>query len=365
MTDKFDVTIIGAGVVGLAIARELTQRGKQVLLLEKNPKQGMETSSRNTECIHAGIYYQSDTLKAKLCKTGRESLYEFCQKRNIPHKKTGKIFVANTEDEIEKLEATLKQAKINGLDTMRILSEEELKELEPNVQGIRGLISPESGIVDSHVLMETLLDDAIKAGLVFAPNCPFEDATFENDTWKVKIGGSEEAEVFSDIVINAAGLYAIKIANKVFPEKSFPILKATKGCYLRYKKESPLNHIIYPAMTPSVITERVDATPDLAGSLKFGPNSEPIDGLDDYKIDDDLIERMLPGIHRYLPQVKANDLQIDMAGIRPRIYDPATEKPVDFYMEWDHQGWLNLIGMESPALTSCLAIGEHVSTQIS
>jgi L-2-hydroxyglutarate oxidase LhgO len=323
----------------------------------------METSSRNTECIHAGIYYQSDTLKAKLCKKGRERLYSYCSERNIPHKKTGKIFVATSEEEIKKLKMTLEQAQRNGLSSMRLISKEELSELEPNISAIAGLLSPESGIVNSHILMEKLLAEAVKSGTIFAPNSPLEQAEFKNGHWELSIGGLEPIKILSDIVINSAGLYAIEIAKKVFPEKTFPQLRPTKGCYLRYKKKSPISHIIYPAMTPSVITERVDATPDIAGFLRFGPNSEPVEHLQDYKVSEDLIKKMLPGIRTYLPQIKAEDIQIDMAGIRPRIYSPG-EKPVDFYIQWDQQQWLNLIGMESPALTSCLAIGDYVADEI-
>ncbi|MBT3585322.1 MAG: NAD(P)/FAD-dependent oxidoreductase [Halobacteriovoraceae bacterium] len=359
-----DYTIIGAGVVGLAIARELTAAGKNVVLLEKNSKHGMETSSRNTECIHAGVYYQSDTLKAQLCSKGRGMLYQYCLKNNIPHKRTGKLFLAVTEEEVSKLEETQKVAIKNGLSGIEIIKGSALKEIEPEVNAVAGLLSPDSGIVDSHQLMENLLKEGLEKDLVFAPNCPVESAEFKNGKWLLSIGGSNPTTLETNYVINSAGLYAIELASKVFPEHSFPKLSPTKGCYLRSKKKLDLKHIIYPAMIPGVITERVDATPDLAGYIRFGPNSESIENLEDYKIREELIQEMLPAIQRYLPQITKEDLSIDMAGIRPRIY-AAGETPVDFYIKWDQENWLNLIGMESPALTSCLAIAEHVKEMIS
>lgn len=355
-----DIVIIGAGVIGLAIAERLTAEGRSVVLLEKEKQYGTGISSRSTETIHAGIYYEQGSLKARLCREGKTLLYEHCKKYGVPHKRIGKLFVASNEEGKGRLEATKAQAIKNGIEDLIELDRIALKKIEPDIEGVAALLSPSSGIIDSHALMKSLFTIGRSKGMTFAAYSPVVGAESRADGWKVSIGGREPEDIMVRSVINAAGLYSVEVARKVFPKRSVPKLHPTKGSYLRYFGRSPLRHIVYPAIVPGLIEERVDATPDLAGSLRFGPNIEPTKNLDDFSIDPGLSAKMTAGIKRYLPRIDMDRLQPDFSGIRPKIYGP--DEPVkDFCFEWaDKTGWLDLWGMESPGLTAALAIARHV-----
>jgi len=354
-----DIVIIGAGVIGLAIAQKVAKEGYAVVLLEKERNFGMGVSSRNSEVIHAGIYYQTESLKASLCLQGRKLLYKHCQKFNIPHKQTGKLFLAVTPEEIPRLEQSQNQAIANGVEDLVDLDQRQIRKLEPGLKGTAALFSPSSGIIDSHGFMKSLLGIAKQNNTMFAPLSPFEGAESIPDGWKIYIGGREPISIKTRAVINAAGLYAIELSKKVFPERDIPTLHPTKGSYIRYSGKSPLNHIVYPAIIPGQIEERVDATPDLGGSLRFGPNVETPKHLEDFVISPDLVKQFIPGIQRYLPHIDISRLHPDMAGIRPKIYGPG-DNIADFRFDWAHEhGWMDLWGMESPALTASLAIAEY------
>ncbi len=356
-----EVAVIGAGVIGLAVARSLAEAGHSVLLFEKENSFGQGTSSRNTETIHAGIYYTSGSLKARLCLRGKELMYEFCEKYDVNFRRTGKIFVAVREEEVPRLESTLRQAEQNGLFDMEMLDEKRLRSLEPHLAGVAGLLSPSSGIVDSHGLMKTLLLLGERAGLVFSPRSPVEGADELSSGWKIHVGGAQQTTFDVSCVINAAGLYANQLSRSVFPDRDVPRLFPVKGSYVRYAGPSPLKHVVYPALIPGTIQERVDACPDLAGSLKFGPSVDPDpENLEDFRVPDDIVERFIPGIKRYLPNIDTSRLHADFAGIRPKIYGPA-DPVVDYRFDWGNESWLDLWGMESPGLTASLAIGEHVA----
>ena len=359
-----DVLIIGAGIVGLAISRKLAEEGYSVIVLDKELEYGMGISSRNSEVIHAGIYYQTESLKASLCLRGKILLYEHCKNYNVDCKKTGKIFLAVTPDETHRLERTMIQAKSNGINDLIELDQRQLARLEPELNGFAGLFSPTSGIVDSHALMKSLLAMAERHGATFVPLSPVVGAEPIADGWKVKIGGVDHTTIKVKLVINSAGLYAIELSKQVFPQRDVPDFHPTKGSYIRYTGKSLLKHIVYPAIIPGKIEERVDATPDLGGSLRFGPNVEKPKNLEDFEIQDDLVMQMLPSIQRYLPNIDTSRLHLDLAGIRPKIF--SSENAVeDFRFDWADGGrWLDLWGMESPALTAALAIAEHISTQI-
>jgi len=355
-----NVVVIGAGVVGLAIAAKLAEKKYSVFLLEKESKFGTGISSRNSEVIHAGIYYKTGSLKASLCLRGKLLLYEYCKKYNVSHKKIGKIFLAVNSDEISRLESIQNQARLNGVEDLLELNQKELHRLEPELSGKGALFSPSSGIIDSHAFMKSILGVAESFGAVFVPVSPIENAERIAGGWKVHIGGKEPTSITCKTVINSAGLYAIELSEKIFPDRDVPRLYPTKGSYLRYSGKSPIKHIVYPAIIPGKIEERVDATPDLGEGLRFGPNVEQTSNLEDFSIKNVIISEMIPGIKRYLPNIDSSCLYLDITGIRPKIY--GEEEPVaDFRFDWaDEKGWLDLWGMESPALTASLAIAEYV-----
>lgn len=352
--------IIGAGVIGLAIAFKISQKSHSVILVEKESQYGCGISSRNSEVIHAGIYYHTGSLKALLCLEGKRLLYEHCEKYQIRHKRTGKLFLAVTSEEISKLELTKKQATENGVDDLVELDESALRRLEPEIRGKAGLLSPSSGIFDSHGFMKSLFLLGQSNGVIFAASSPVVGADPVAVGWRVRVGGKEPTTISSKVVVNAAGLHAIELSKTVFPGRNIPTLYPTKGSYIRYSGKSSVKHIIYPAIVPGLIEERVDATPDLEGNLRFGPNTEKTDGLEDFSVASNIAEGMIPAIKRYLPNLDATHLYPDCSGIRPRIYDSG-DAVEDFRFDWaPTPGWLDLWGIESPGLTASLAIAEHV-----
>ena len=345
-----DFVIIGAGVIGLAVAREISQQGHSVVILEKESHFGQGSSSRNSEVIHAGIYYQKDTFKAKLSIRGKELLYSFCKKYNVPYKQIGKLFVAVDDDEISKLELTEKSGLANGLNDLIYIDKSQLKKLEPNLCAVSALFSPSTGIFDSHIFMQSLLSISEDNNALFSPNSLFTGAEPNNNGWKIYIEGKnkENFSIKTKVVINSAGLYATEIAKNIFPNRSLPKLIPTKGCYLKYNGKPLIKHIIYPAITPGTVLPRVDATPDLNGSLRFGPNVEIPESLNDFKLKENLVSEMASGIKRYLPNINENLLYPDFAGIRPKISIDGKEN-CDFQFDWNNENnWLDLFGFESP-----------------
>ena len=355
-----EIVVIGAGVVGLSIAQKMACQGYSVILLEKERQFGMGTSSRNSEVIHAGIYYQTKSLKASLCLKGKNLLYKHCKQYQIPFKKTGKLFLAITPEEIPRLELTHKQAKNNHIEDLVYLDQDQLKNLEPELNGVAALLSPSSGIFDTHYFMKSLLSIGERNEMIFVSCSPVEGAEPISNGWKIYIGGKEPCAITSKTVVNSAGLYATRISHEIFTERKIPKLYPVKGAYIRYSGKSPIKHIVYPAFFPGQIEERVDATPDMAGSLRFGPSTDEASKLDDFKMPENIIDRFIPSITRFLPNIDATRLHPDISGIRPKIYGPG-EAVEDFRFDWSPQGnWLDLWGMESPALTASLAIAEHV-----
>lgn len=355
-----EVVVIGAGVIGLAVAFKVSEKGHTVILLEKEAGYGAGVSSRNTETIHAGIYYQAGSLKARLCLKGKRMLYEHCEKYNVKYKRAGKLFIAVSREELPRLEETRKQALNNGLDDLVELDEGLLRKLEPEIKAKAALLSPSSGIFDSHSFMRSLFILGKSKGVIFSPSSPALNAEPIKEGWKVQVGGREPTQVSCRVAVNAAGLYATDLSKKVFPGRRVPTLYPTKGSYVRYSGVSPVKHIIYPSIIPGVIEERVDASPDLAGSLRFGPNVEKSRNLEDFSLEPNLVDGMLGCIKRYLPDLDISRLHPDCAGIRPKIYGPG-DPIADFRFDWAPvPGWLDLWGIESPGLTASLAIGEYV-----
>ena len=359
-----DVLVIGAGVVGLAVSYFFSKNNFRVILIEKEKKFGTGVSSRNTEVIHAGIYYKKNSLKGSLCIRGKNLLYEHCKKYNVPHKQIGKFFIINDEENYTVLERINKQAKENGVMDLKHYSFNDIKKLEPLLHVKSALFSPDSGIIDSHAYMESLLKLSEDNGTTFSPFSIFLDAEFNLNKWIVKLGGRDSSKITSNIVINAAGLDSVEISKKINSSPKIPEENFAKGEYLRYSGKAPFRHIVYPALIPGKILERVDATPDLWGSLRFGPSLQYIKSKSDFNVSSELINRFVPAIKKYFPKLDEKKLNLDIAGIRPKIKTTDLESE-DFKFEWGiNRGWLDIWGIESPGLTASLAIGEHVFNQV-
>jgi len=360
-----DIIIIGAGIIGISLANYLISNGYSVILVEKEDNYGRGVSSRSSEVIHAGIYYHTGSLKASLCIRGRQLMYEYCQKKRIPHKKIGKLIIALDKNSIDRFDKINKQAEINGLKSLIYIDKKNIKKIEPELKCEAALFSPETGIVDSFKLMRSLINGARSKGVIFIAGTSVTDACPISNGWDIHVKGNENTILRSKITINAAGLYAIELSKKIFTDRVLPTLHPLKGNFIKYMGKSPVCHIIYPALIPGVIEERVDATPNLDNTLKFGPDVEKSKNLDDFSVSKDIVDKMIPSIIRYLPNIDTSLLYPDYSGIRPRIYDPM-DSVKDFIFQWSTDGrWLDLWGMESPGLTACLAIAEYIKNDIS
>ncbi len=359
-----DVLIIGAGVIGLAISYFLSKNNIRVVLIEKEKNFGTGVSSRNTEVIHAGIYYKKNSLKSSLCIRGKSLLYEYCKKYKVSHKQVGKFFIINEVEDRGVLEQIEQQAGENGVKDLKYYSSNDIKKYEPLLNAKNALFSPTSGIIDSHAYMQSLLKISEDNGAIFSPLSIFLDAEFSLNKWTVKLKGNELYKITSNIVINAAGLDSVEISKKINSNIKIPEENFAKGEYLRYSGKAPFSHIIYPALIPGKIMERADATPDLWGGLRFGPTLQYTKSKTDFNVSKNLINRFAPAIKKYFPELDEKKLTLDIAGIRPKIKTKNLELE-DFKFEWGiNQGWLDIWGIESPGLTASLAIGEHVFNQV-
>lgn len=360
----FDITVIGAGVVGLAVAEELSRHFESILLLDRNEAHGQETSSRNSEVIHAGIYYPEGSLKALLCVEGRRLLYEACEKRGIPHRRTGKLIVATDAGEEEALHALLGKAHANGVDDMLMLSGRVVYSLEPEVIATAGLLSPSTGIIDSHGLMRALLVAATGNGVTAAFRSCVTAAHYDGVRHELEINGGESL-VASRAVVNSAGLQSDRVA--ALPGIDVDLegyrLKLCKGSYFSASPAPRIRHLVYPVPTPKHEGLGVHATLDLGGRVRFGPDVEYIDAVD-YRVDESKRDAFHASIVTYLPGLAKESLHPDMCGIRPKLQGPG-EDVRDFILSEESRlglpGWVNLIGIESPGLTACMAIARRVS----
>ncbi len=360
----FNITIIGAGVVGLAIAEELSRHFDSILLLEKNESQGQETSSRNSEVIHAGIYYPEGSLKASLCVEGRKLLYEACEKRGIPHKRIGKLIVATGPDEEEALLGLQAKAQNNGVDDMLFLSGRVVHSLEPDVIASAGLLSPSTGIIDSHSLMRALLAGSTGNGVTAVFRSAVTGARFDGSRYDLEVNNGEYL-VSSRVVVNSAGLQSDRLAALpgIDIDREGYRLKLCKGSYFSATPQPRLRHLVYPVPTPKHEGLGVHATLDLAGRVRFGPDVEYVDAID-YRVDEGKRDAFHASILTYLPLLVKESLNPDMSGIRPKLQGPG-EDIRDFVIREESRlglpGWVNLIGIESPGLTACLAIAKQVA----
>ena len=369
MTAELDVAIIGAGVVGLAAAAEISQQRKGVFVFERNSTFGLETSSRGSEVIHAGLYYPENSLKAKLCVEGKSLLYEFCEKHNIPHKRLGKIIVATSEDEVPQLEAISRQADKNGVQDLTPLSRTELKKLDPNVAGIAGLLSPSTGIIDSYSLMKLLHSKARERGAEFVFGTEVIGLERAGPKYRVQIRDREGVSDFiARVVINAAGLYSDKVAQfaGIDIDEAGYRLHYCKGEYfsLDPRWRSQVSRLIYP--TPEQAGLGIHVTQGFDGRIRLGPNVRYIDTID-YRIDDTDREAFYESAKRLLPAIELEDLEPESAGIRPKLQAPG-EAFRDFVIAHEEDigfpGLINLIGIESPGLTAAPAIARYVGKMV-
>ena len=363
----FNITIIGAGVVGLAIAEELSRHFDSILLLEKNESQGQETSSRNSEVIHAGIYYPEGSLKASLCVEGRKLLYEACEKRGIPHKRIGKLIVATSPAEEQALLELQAKAQNNGVDDLLFLSGRVVHSLEPDVIASAGLLSPSTGIIDSHSLMRALLVGSTGNGVTAVFRSAVTGARFDGSRYDLEVNNGEYL-VSSRVVVNSAGLQSDRMAGLpgIDIDRAGYRLKLCKGSYFSASPPPRLRHLVYPVPTPKHEGLGVHATIDLGGRVRFGPDVEYVDVID-YRVDEGKCDAFHASILTYLPLLAKESLSPDMSGIRPKLQGPG-EDIRDFVIQEESRlglpGWVNLIGIESPGLTACLAIAGHVADDI-
>jgi L-2-hydroxyglutarate oxidase LhgO len=358
---KVETVVVGAGVIGLAIARALALRGVQVLLLEKEGVIGSGTSSRNSEVVHAGLYYDPESLKALLCVRGRRALYQYCDERRVPHRRCGKLVVATDPSEDAYLDHLLQRAEKNGVEEIELIGAARLKSLEPHIRGTSALLSRCSGIVDSHALMLSYQADAEAAGATIVLRTPVLAATIVGRTIQLRTGGSESTELEADLVVNAAGLDAwdFSAGLRGFDRSTIPPKYLAKGNYFTLSGASvPFRHLVYPVPEPGGLG--IHLTLDMAGQARFGPDVEWVDEID-YAVNPHRGDRFYAAIRRYWPGLSDGALSPAYSGIRPKT--TATVQ-CDFVIQGPedtgHRGYIALYGIESPGLTASLAIGEHV-----
>jgi L-2-hydroxyglutarate oxidase LhgO len=360
--ERVDAIVIGAGVVGLAVARALALAGREVIVLEAAEGIGTETSSRNSEVIHAGIYYPPGSLKAQLCVAGKLALYRFCDEHGVAYRRCGKLLVATDEKQRGKLEAIKQQADANGVRDLRPLTAEEARALEPELRCVAAYLSPSTGVVDSHAFMLALQGDAESRGAMVAFASPVIGGAVRDDGIVLDVGGAVPTSVLARSVVNCAGLHAQKLAGSLsgFPRTHVPPTYYAKGNYYSLIGTSPFSRLVYPM--PNDAGLGVHITIDLGGQARFGPDVEWIDRID-YDVDPRRAESFYAAIRDYWPGLKDGQLAPGYSGIRPKIVGPK-EKAADFVVSGpgDHgvRGLVNLFGIESPGLTASLAIGERV-----
>jgi L-2-hydroxyglutarate oxidase LhgO len=356
--DTVECLVVGGGVIGLAIARSQALAGREVLLVEATDQLGSGISSRNSEVIHAGIYYRRGSLKARLCVAGKHALYDYCRDNAIPHKRCGKLLVATTDEEASQLSNIRRTAAANGV-AVTWLDVRQIQDLEPRVHATAALLSESTGIVDSHSLMRSLRRDAQRAGAAILVAQPAQGGSVTDSGILVRLDG---AEVLCRQVINAAGLGAVEFARGLagLDSRHVPDMFLAKGNYFRIAGNPGFTHLVYPVPQPGGLG--VHLTLDLGGGVRFGPDVRWI-VHEDYQVDESVADDFYAAVRRYWPDLPAGALRPDYAGIRPRLHGPDAPAQ-DFVISGpsDHgvPGLVNLFGIESPGLTACLAIAEEV-----
>ncbi len=365
--EQVDTVVIGAGVVGLAVARALAMAGREVVILEAEKAFGTITSARNSEVIHAGIYYPTGSLRARLCVRGKQLLYDYCASHGVDHQRCGKMIVATAADELPALDRLQATAEANGVFDLQRLSAAQAQALEPALHCVGALLSPSTGIIDSHGLMLALLGDAEAHGAMLARCSPLLGWRVGVVGIELEVGGDSPMTLCAQTVVNSAGLQAPALARLLqgLDPASVPADHLAKGCYFSLPGRAPFSRLIYPAPGHSGHLG-VHLTLDLGGQARFGPSFEWVDQID-YTVDPAGADSFYQQVRRYWPALPDGVLQPGYAGLRPKISGPG-EPVADFRIDGPAQhgvpGLVNLFGIESPGLTSCLAIGEAVSAQL-
>jgi L-2-hydroxyglutarate oxidase LhgO len=363
MSESVECVVIGAGVVGLAVARALALAGREVMVLEKERWIGSETSSRNSEVIHAGIYYPKGSAKARYCVAGKEKLYAYCAERGIAHRRLGKLIVACKDAEIPILEGVRDRAAANGVTDLAWLSRADALALEPALSCVGAFLSPSTGIVDSHALMLAYQGELEAAGGMVVLRAPVASGRVTERGFALEIGGAEPMQLECRLLVNSGGVHAPGLARRIagIPQQSIPRAYFCRGVYFTLSGHSPFRHLIYPV--PEAAGLGVHLTLDLAGQARFGPDVEWIDGID-YSVDPRRGDRFYAAIRTYWPELPDGALQPGYAGIRPKISAPHAPA-ADFLLQGPTghgvPGLVNLYGIESPGLTASLAIAEEVA----
>jgi len=358
-----DSIVVGAGVVGLAIGRALALAGREPIIVETEKQIGMITSSRNSEVIHAGLYYPEGSLKASLCVRGKALLYDFCEARGIPHRRCGKIIIATSPGELGGMDKIIAAAQAADVNDLQHLDRADLHRLEPALNGVAGLLSPSTGIIDSHALMLALQGEAEANGAQVALASPIKSIASTPEGITITMVGDDEPSLRTPLLINAAGLGAQPLAHtmEALAPAHIPAQHYAKGVYFTLTGRAPFSHLVYPMPEPGGLGVHLKL--DIGGAARFGPDVEWVDTLD-YAVDPARGDKFYAAIRRYWPDLADGALAPGYSGIRPKISGPG-EPAADFVISGpsDHgvPGLVNLFGIESPGLTSCLALAEHVA----
>ena len=362
--DSIDTLIIGAGALGLACAARLAKPQQSTLIVEAESLIGSHSSSRNSEVIHAGLYYAPGSLKAELCLEGRERLYAWCREHRVAHRRIGKLLVAVEAAEIAKLEQLQRNAQACGVHDLQPIEQKRLSELEPAVRGACALLSPSTGIIDSHAYLQSLLAAAEQRGAQLVLHTRVERLQHDGDGWIARgSSGGEAFQLRAQRVVNAGGLFAQQLAAHTEGLDQVPALHLCQGRYFSYSGRSPFQHLIYPMPEANTAGLGIHATLDLGGQLRFGPDTQYLERID-YRVDENLREPFATAIRRYFPTLDSARLVPGYSGIRPKLAGPG-EPAADFLIQTAGEhglpGLVNLFGIESPGLTASLAIAERVA----
>jgi len=361
--DRVDCIVIGAGIIGLATARALARRGHEVIVLEAEAGIGTHTSSRNSEVIHAGIYYPTGSLKAELCLRGKDMLYEYCREKSIGHNRIGKLILATTADEIVTLQQYQARAAENGLRDLTFIDADEVSRMEPELICSGALLSPSTGIIDSHEFMMNLQGDIEAAGGAIICHSRVTGINIANKEFVVRVAGDEEYAVATKSVVNAAGLWAPTVAASISPfaRDQIPEHYFAKGHYYTLAGKAPFSRLVYPVAGKAGLG--IHLTLDLSGQGRFGPDVQWVDSID-YAFDTTRKAAYVEAIRRYYPGIDEGRLVEGYTGIRPKLCGPGNA-PADFLIQGPEQhktpGLVNLFGIESPGLTASLAVADRIA----
>ncbi|HEV7368159.1 NAD(P)/FAD-dependent oxidoreductase [Arenibaculum sp.] len=361
-----DCIVVGAGVVGLAVARELARAGRDVIVLEATDCIGSGTSSRNSEVIHAGIYYPQGSLKARLCVEGKERLYRYCAERGVAHRRCGKLIVAADAAQIGKLDELTTKAAANGCADLVAMDGAQVRALEPRVSAAAGLLSPSTGIIDTHALMLAYQGEAEDHGAMVAFSSPIAGGEVTAGGIEIRTGGAEPMRLRCRALVNAAGLHAQEVAGAIagLPADTVPTRYLARGNYFSLAGRPPFTHLIYPVPEPGGLG--IHATIDMGGQVRFGPDVEWVEEIG-YDVDPRRAERFYAAIRRYWPDLPDGALLPAYSGIRPKLV-PAGTPDADFVVQGPEihgvDGLVNLYGIESPGITASLALAREVAERL-